>query len=173
MLRPDPDEHRLLDPADILHVLAARVKDTTWRGIRWVWRLPAHDDPFRAAVRIGTRDGRKQGLRVRVLGVPQQFVGLSQFHVLTHVHDGDAIGDMAHDAQVVGDEEIGQTKLPLQVLEQIDDLRLHRDIQGGDGLVGQDHLRVQHQRPSDADPLPLSAAETVWIAPEMLDLEPH
>ena len=47
------------------------------------------------------------------------------------VHNRDAVTNVAHHAQVMGDEEVGQIQLFLQVLEQVDDLSLNRDIQRG------------------------------------------
>ena len=39
-------------------------------------------------------------------------------------------------AEVVGDEQVGEPEVVLQVVEQVDDLRLDRDVQRGDRLVG-------------------------------------
>ena len=71
---------------------------------------------------------------------------------------------MADHRQVVGDEEIGEAEVALEVLQEVDDLGPDRDVQGGDRLVGDDELRLQGQRPGDADPLALAAAEGVGIA---------
>ena len=40
--------------------------------------------------------------------------------------------------QVVGDEQIGQAEPVLQVEQQVEDLRLHRDVERRDRLVGDD-----------------------------------
>ena len=80
------------------------------------------------------------------------------------VHDGDPVGDMPDDRQVVGDEEEGEVELVLQVLEQVDDLGLDRDVEGGNGLVGDDEVGIQRQRAGEADPLALAARELVRIA---------
>ena len=50
-------------------------------------------------------------------------------------------------------------------------LCLDRDVQGGDGLVGDDHLRLQGQRPRDADALPLTAGELVRVAVVVLRVQ--
>ena len=55
---------------------------------------------------------------------------------LAVVHDRDPVGDVADDADVVGDEEVGEAELVLEVVEQVDDLRLDRDVERGDRLVG-------------------------------------
>ncbi len=83
---------------------------------------------------------------------------------LALVHDRDPVGDVADDADVVGDEDVGEAELLLEVVEQVDDLSADRDVEGGDRLVGDDQLRVQRQRPGDPDPLPLAAGELVRVA---------
>ena len=78
---------------------------------------------------------------------------------------------MADDAEVVGDEDVGQSELVLQLVEQVDDLRLDRDVERGDRLVEQDQLRIDGQRPRDADPLALAAGELVREAAEVLGMQ--
>ena len=52
-------------------------------------------------------------------------VGVGELDQLAGVEDGDAVGDVAHDGQVVGDEQVGDSQLALKILEQVDDLRAH------------------------------------------------
>jgi hypothetical protein len=70
---------------------------------------------------------------------------------------------VADHAEVVGDEDVGEAELLLQVLEQVDDLGLDRDVEGAHRLVGDDQLGFQRQRAGDPDPLPLPAGELVRI----------
>ena len=92
---------------------------------------------------------------------------------LPEVHDGNAIRDVADDAEVVRHEDVGEAELALQVAEQVDDLCLHRYVESGDGLVGDDQLGLQRKRPSDADALALTAGELVGVAVEVLGGETH
>ena len=71
---------------------------------------------------------------------------------------------MLDDGQVVGDEEVGQAELLLEVVEQVEDLALDRDVERADRLVADDELRVERQRPGDADALALAAGELVRVA---------
>jgi hypothetical protein len=41
------------------------------------------------------------------------------------------------------------------LLEQVEHPGLHRDVERGDGFVGDQQLGLHHQGPGDADPLPL------------------
>ena len=49
----------------------------------------------------------------------------------------------------------------LKVEQEVDDLRLHRDVEGRDELVGDQHLRLDGKRAGDADALALAAGELV------------
>ena len=57
------------------------------------------------------------------------------------VHHRHPVRDMPHNRQVVGDEEVGEALLLLQILQQIDDLRLHRNIQRRDRLIAHHKAR--------------------------------
>ena len=72
--------------------------------------------------------------------------------------------DVADDAEVVRDQQVGEAELVLQLAEQVDDLGLDRDVERRDRLVEDDQPRPQRQRPGDPDPLPLAARELVRVA---------
>ena len=65
----------------------------------------------------------------------------------------------SHEPEVVRDEQVRQLQPLLQIHQQVDDLRLDRDVERRDGLVGDDERRVQRERAREPDALPLSAAE--------------
>ncbi|OEV00489.1 hypothetical protein AN217_24795 [Streptomyces qinglanensis] len=89
--------------------------------------------------------------------------GLALAHLddLAEVHHRDPLREVPHDRQVVGDEDEGDPQIPLNLLEQVDDLGLDGDVQRRDRLVGHDQLRLQGQGAGDADPLALAAGELV------------
>ncbi len=80
------------------------------------------------------------------------------------VHHGDAGGEIAHDRHGVGDEQISQAEVALELGEEIDDLGADADVERGDGLVAHDKFRAQRQGTGDADALALSAGKFVGIA---------
>ena len=88
------------------------------------------------------------------------------------VHDHDPVGDVADDVQVVCDEDVGQVELLLEILEQVEDLRLHRHVERRDRLVADDQLRVHGQGAGDADALALAAGELVREAVVVLRVQP-
>ena len=69
---------------------------------------------------------------------------LTHFHDLPFVHNGDSIGNMPDDGQIVRDEDIRKSELLLQVLHQVYDLRLNRYIQRGYRLI-QNQKAVFHE----------------------------
>ena len=66
---------------------------------------------------------------------------------------------MGHDLQVVGDKQHRQAKIRLQVHEQVQDLRLDRDIQRRGRLVQHQKPGVQRQGAGDGHALGLPAGQ--------------
>ena len=93
-------------------------------------------------------------------------------HELAEVHHRDPIGDVPHDREIVGDDEKGEPEPLLERHEEVDHLGLDRDIQRRDGLVGDEHRRVERKGPREADALPLTAGELVRIPVVVLGREP-
>ena len=80
---------------------------------------------------------------------------------------------MLHHAEIVGDEQIGEAELLLQVLQQVDDLRLDRDVERRDRLVADQQLGLDGERAGDADALALAAGEFVREAAHVVGLQAH
>ena len=174
--RPEPIQLRLISP-----LLALRQLFAGKRKLRLDRRREAEASPLDASgaavplpalSRIRNRHRREQFLRVVVLRVLADLVGGPLLDDLALVHHRDPVGDVADDADVVGDEEVGEAELVLEVVEQVDDLRLDRDVERRDRLVADHQLRFQRQRPGDPDPLPLAAGELVREAVVVLGGEP-
>ena len=68
---------------------------------------------------------------------------------------------MPHDGQVVRDEQVREAELLLQLLQQVDDLRLNRNVQCRHRLVRNDEIRLGGDRSGDSYPLPLAPGELV------------
>ncbi len=80
---------------------------------------------------------------------------------------------MPHHREVVRDEQERQLVLLLQFLQQVDDLRLDRDVERGDRLVAHDEGRLHRQRARDAHALALAAGEFVRVALRHVLEQPH
>ena len=108
--------------------------------------------------RIGDRHGAHQRGRVGMLRLAEDRVGRRQLDELADIHHRDAVGDVAHHREVVGDEQEGELQPRLQLEQQVQHLRLDRDVERGDRLVGHHQPRIGGERAGDADALALAAA---------------
>ena len=97
--------------------------------------------------------------------------GRSHLDDLPQIHHRDAAADVLDQPQIVRDEQVGQLQLLLQIHQQVDHLRLHRDVERRDRLVEDDERRVERERARQADALPLAAAELVRVALEVRRVE--
>lgn len=57
------------------------------------------------------------------------------------VHDEHPVGDIADDGEVVGNEQVGQSELMLEFDQQVEYLRLDRNVERRDGFVANDQRR--------------------------------
>ena len=69
-------------------------------------------------------------------------------------------------AQVVGDVDVRQPELLLEVEHQLEDLGPDAHVEHGDRLVGDEHLRVQDDRPRDDGALLLTAGQVRGVLRE-------
>ena len=98
---------------------------------------------------------------VRVRGLRVEHVGRADLADLAEVHHDDAVAHVLHDREVVGDEDQREPVALLHVLEQVQDLRLHRHVERRDRLVADDQLRLGDDGAGDRDALALAAGELV------------
>ena len=74
--------------------------------------------------------------------------------------------DVLDDGEVVRDEDVGQVEFVLQVLQQVQHLRLHRHVERRHRLVADQDVGLHRQAARDRDPLPLAAGEFVRVLVE-------
>ena len=96
--------------------------------------------------------------------VPEQVAPVGQLGDPAEVHHRDPVADVLDDAHVVGDEQVGQAELALELLEQVQDLGLDRHVERRHGLVADDEVGLEDERAGDADALALAARELVRVA---------
>ena len=73
----------------------------------------------------------------------------------------------------MGDEDVGEPELALQLFQQVDDLRLDGDVQRRDRFVAHQDAGTQRKGPRDPDPLTLPPGELVRITVDVVGVEPH
>jgi hypothetical protein len=86
-------------------------------------------------------------------------LGRAQLHDAPQVQHGDPVGEVAHDTEVVGDEEVGDALLRLEVGKEVEDRGLHRHVERRGGLVADDDARVPGERAPDRYALLEAAGE--------------
>ncbi len=116
-------EGRNLAPAALDREGAARMERAAGRGVNRVRRLAA-DRRARAPAHCEIRHGVEQHARIGVTGPREQVVGLGDLDEASEIHDADAPSHEAHHGEIVGDQEVGEPELLLQVAQKVQDLRL-------------------------------------------------
>jgi hypothetical protein len=98
---------------------------------------------------------------------------LGQFDDFTEVHHHYPVAHMLYYRQIMRDKQVGDSSLLLQILKETDNLRLDGHVECADRFVTNDEFRLDRQRPGDANPLALAAAEFVRVAASMAWVQPH
>ena len=85
---------------------------------------------------------------------------------LAIVHDADPVGHLAHDAEIVGDQQHRHVELGLELEQEVEDLRLDGHVERGGRLVGDQQVGLVGERHGDHHPLPLPAGKLMRIGLE-------
>ncbi|MEI9889136.1 MAG: hypothetical protein WDN08_22050 [Rhizomicrobium sp.] len=93
----------------------------------------------------------------------EDVVDRAGFDDVALAHHRDAVGDAGDHSHVVADQDDGGLQLDLQVAHDLQDLRLHRDVERGGRLVGDQEVGTAHRRHRDHDALAHAAGELVRI----------
>src|SRR6266851_449859 len=80
------------------------------------------------------------------------------------VHDDQPVAEMRDDGKVVADQDAAQPAALAQLAQQIEDLRLNRDVEGRGRLVEQEQARLENEGARDGDALALPTGELMRVA---------
>ena len=149
--------------AEVGGVFAARRERAAGAWLGHV-RRHAGDGVEFLALGLQRGDGVLQGAIVRVLRVVKDFLGRAGLDDLAAVHDVDAVAETGDDAQVVSDEDHRRAEFLLFLLDQLQNLRLHGDVERRGRLVSNQDIRLGDQRHGDHHALAHAAGELVRIA---------
>ena len=153
---------------------AAGVEAATRRRVDRVGRVARERGLGGALQRVGAGHRLQQRAGVGVARRVEDLLGRPHLDHLAQVHHQHPVAHVAHHVQVVADEEVGQAEVALQVLQQVEHLRLDRLVERRHGFVQNHQPRLQRQRPGDVDPLALPARQLVRIAAgEARRVQPH
>jgi hypothetical protein len=103
---------------------AARVEGAARRWIYGRRDFTGQFDPISGSAWIRYRRCRQQGAGIGMLWIGKYLFAGAGFDRMAQIHHHHVICDMFHDRQIVGDEQIGQLEFFLQVIQQVQDLRL-------------------------------------------------
>ena len=129
--------------------------------------------------RFGAADGRGRGsgpreqcLRVGMRGVRTDG-SAGELHDPPEIHDRDAVGDMADNAQVVGDEQHRQASCSCRSSSRLRICACTETSSAETSSSASRQLGLDRQRARDGDPLALPAGELVRIARRRVGRQPH
>ena len=78
-------------------------------------------------------------------------------------HHVDSVGDAPNEPEIVADEHERRAEAAAQCVDELENLRLDRDVESGRRFVGDDQARIVGDRHGDHHALALSAGEFVRI----------
>ena len=102
-----------------------------------------------------------------------QKINIGGFYQVTKIHHRYGVRDVLHNAQIMCDEKIGQSKLILKTVKKVKHLSLNRYIKGGYWLITDDELGFKGKSTGYAYALTLTSRELMWITIDMLRIEAY
>ena len=121
----------------------------------------------RASVLGAERNHRRhrghQAARVGMLRIREQRLDGRFLDLLAGIHHDDALRGLRDDAEIVRDQDQPGAELLLQIDDQLQDLRLDRDVERGGRLVRDQQRRPARQRHRDHRALPHAAGKLMRI----------
>lgn len=97
---------------------------------------------------------------------------LARFDDTAQIHHEHTPAKMFDDGQVVRNKKVGQSALALEVLQEIDHLRLDAHVERTHGLIADDQFGFHREGSRNADALALAAAELMRIPSGVRRLQP-
>src|SRR5215467_2561617 len=133
---------------------------SSWR-IQRAGHLSREEYPLslRVYYRVGYGYCGQERLGIWVERVRIDLIPLRDLDDVAQVHHRHPIADVPYHRQIVGDEQVRQVELLLELLQQVDDLGLDGHVQRRHRLVTHNKLGVDGQGAGHPDALPLPAAE--------------
>jgi hypothetical protein len=97
-------ERRIVGRAAVARVRTAAGKAATaWDGAG-ARKIPGQAMPVTGLVRVGRRDCGQERPRIGVRGTGEEVVRSSDLHDSAEIHHGDAVRDVPHDREIMGNE---------------------------------------------------------------------
>ena len=123
-------------------------------------------DGAESLLRCGIQPGNAPVERARV-GVsrsPESSRDRCRLHHPAGVHHGHAVRVGRDEPEVVADEDHAHPEVRLELRQQLEDLGLDGDVEGGGGLVRDEHLRTERDGHGDEHPLAHAPGELMGVS---------
>src|SRR5258708_34445579 len=122
------------------------------------------DTPEIPEVPVTARSRFNQGASV-VLPWRRQHLGYGAgFDDAPFLHDDNGVANLRRNAQIMGDEQDTDLGYCTDILEQIENLSLNRNIERRHGLIGHQEIRTEGQSTGNAYALSLPSGKLMRIA---------
>src|SRR3954470_5125598 len=105
----------------VLRVGTTGVEATAWRRVLRAGDLAGDQQPPRRTGFAGLWHGGEERLRIGVSWCVKDARGRPDLGQPTEVHDGDPVGEVPNHVDVVGDDQVGQSELAGEVVQQVED----------------------------------------------------
>ena len=151
---------------------ATRVECAAGGRVQRVGHLALHGRAGAAGV-FHLRNGVQQHTGVGVLRCGEELLFVRHLDEPAQVHHTHLVGHMAHDGEVVADEEVGQALLALQVFHDVEHLRLHTHIECRRGFVTHQEFGLRGQGAGDGNTLALATRKLVWVLAHVQGRQAH
>src|SRR5208282_3403573 len=155
---------RRLDPRAVVDLeRASRMEPASARrisraGDRARYRLQA-----RAFYSAGARNRRQQPARVRIERVAEQLGRVRLLHYARGVENRHIVGILGDHAEIVRYQDDRETEPLLEIADQVENLRLDRNVERGGRLVGDQQVGVARERHRDHHPLAHPAGQLMRV----------
>ncbi len=112
---------------------------------------------------------QQQRLRVRILRRAENLIDRARFAHRAFAHHHHVVGDLAHQSEIVADEQHAHPVARLQSRDQLENLPLHGDVERSGRLIGDQQASARTRLPSQssraAADRPTTRADTHRRAP--------
>ena len=115
---------------------------------------------------VEARRRREKRAGIGMRGIGEHGAGRALLDDAAGMEHRHRLAELCDEAEVVGDEEHGGIVAVLEVVDQAQNLALHRDVEGGGRLVGDDEARPAGEGDGDEDALAHAAGQFVRIGRE-------
>ena len=121
------------------------------RQVASIRRLALEHERVSDTLATDARNRGEKRSRVRVPRRSEKPDRRSDLDDAAEVHHGDAVAHDAHHGEIVRDEYVGEVERTLELAQQLQHGRLHRDIEAGRRLVEDYQPRLQRENAGESD----------------------